>query len=79
MDCDDMIADDPEMARVLRVAAQVANEDFPNVPLRRWFISFAFPLRYLFAAHPQAMGLHKRLFHPAGGTISLILIGFLLK
>jgi hypothetical protein len=22
----------------------------------RWVISFPFPLRYLFAAHPQAMG-----------------------
>ena len=26
----------------------------PNT--RQWFISFPFPLRYLFAAHPQAMG-----------------------
>jgi hypothetical protein len=26
----------------------------PNT--RQWFISFPFPLRYLFAAYPQAMG-----------------------
>ena len=26
------------------------------MPLRQWVISFPFPLRYLFAAHPQAIG-----------------------
>ena len=29
---------------------------FSDDPLRQWVISFPFPLRYLFAAHPQAMG-----------------------
>ena len=37
-------------------AALLADEVFPDVPLRQWVISFPFPLRYLFAAHPQAMG-----------------------
>ena len=36
-------------------AASLAYEVFPDVPLRQWVISFPFPLRYLFAAHPQAM------------------------
>ena len=37
-------------------AALLADEVFPDIPLRQWVISFPFPLRYLFAAHPQAMG-----------------------
>ncbi len=37
-------------------AALLADEVLPDVPLRQWVISFPFPLRYLFAAHPQAMG-----------------------
>ncbi len=37
-------------------AALLADEVFPDVPLRQWVISFPFPLRFLFAAHPQAMG-----------------------
>ena len=37
-------------------AALLSDEVFPDVPLRQWVISFPFPLRYLFAAHPQAMG-----------------------
>ena len=36
-------------------AALLADDVFPDVPLRQWVISFPFPLRYLFAAHPQAM------------------------
>ncbi len=36
-------------------AALLSDEVFPDVPLRQWVISFPFPLRYLFAAHPQAM------------------------
>ena len=47
-------------------AALLADEVFPDVPLRQWVISLTqstrfargagspFPLRYLFAAHPQA-------------------------
>lgn len=37
-------------------AALLADEVFPNVPLRQWMISFHFPRRYLFATHPQARG-----------------------
>ena len=56
-------------------AALLADEVFPDVPLRQWVISFPFPLRYLFAAHPQAMGkvlgivyrvLSSHLIHKAG-------------
>jgi hypothetical protein len=56
-------------------AALLADEVFPDVPLRRWVISFPFPLRYLFAAHPQAMGkvlgivcraISTHLIHKAG-------------
>ena len=42
--------------RMAETAALLADEVFPDVPLRRSVISFPFPLRYLFAAHPQAMG-----------------------
>jgi len=47
----------------------------PDVPLRQWVISFPFPLRYLFAAHPRAMGkvlgiiyraISTHLIHKAG-------------
>jgi len=42
--------------RMAETAALLADEVFPDVPLRQWVISFPFPLRYLFAVHPQAMG-----------------------
>ncbi len=42
--------------RTAETAALLSDEVFPDVPLRQWVISFPFPLRYLFAAHPQAMG-----------------------
>ena len=51
------------------------SEVFPDVPLRQWVISFPFPLRYLFAAHPQAMAkvlgtvyraISTHLIHKAG-------------
>jgi len=42
--------------RMAETAALLADEVFPDVPLRQWVISFPFPLRFLFAAHPQAMG-----------------------
>jgi len=41
--------------RMAETAALLSDEVFPDVPLRQWVISFPFPLRYLFAAHPQAM------------------------
>ena len=37
-------------------AALLSDEVFPSAPLRHWVISFPFALRFLFAAHPQAMG-----------------------
>jgi len=42
--------------RMAETAALLTDEVFPDVPPRQWVISFPFPLRYLFAAHPQAMG-----------------------
>ncbi len=81
-------------------AALLADEVFPDVPLRQWVISLTqstrfargagspFPLRYLFAAHPQAMGkvlgivyraISTHLIHKAGypqrcatGAVTLI-------
>ena len=41
---------------MVETAALLSDEVFPDVPLRQWVISFPFPLRYLFAAYPQAMG-----------------------
>ena len=60
-------------------AALLADEVFPDVPLRQWVISFSFPLRFLFAAHPQAMGkvmgivyraISTHLIHKAGLQLS---------
>ena len=59
-------------------AALLAEEVFPDVPLRQWVISFPFPLRYLFAAYPQAMGkvlgiayraISTHLIHKAGYSL----------
>jgi len=56
-------------------AALLSDKVFSDVPLRQWVISFPFPLRYLFAAHPQAMGkvlgivyrtISTHLIHKAG-------------
>lgn len=73
--------------RMAETAALLADEVFPDVPLRQWVISLTqstrfargagspFPLRYLFAAHPQAMGkvlgviyraISTHLIHKAG-------------
>ncbi len=61
--------------RMAETAALLADEVLPDVPLRQWVISFPFPLRYLFAAQPQAMGkvlgivyraMSTRLVHKAG-------------
>ena len=37
---------------LINVAAPLADEVFPDEPLRQRVISFPFPLHYLFAAHP---------------------------
>ena len=64
--------------RMAETAALLAEEVFPDVPLRQWVISFPFPLRYLFAAHPQAMGkvlgiayraISTHLIHKAGYSL----------
>ena len=61
--------------RMAETRALPSDEVFPDVPLRQWVISFPFPLRYLFAAHPQAMGkvlgiiyraISTHLIHKAG-------------
>ncbi len=44
-------------------AALLSDEVFLDVPLRQWAISFPFPLRYLFAAHLQAMGKVLRIVY----------------
>ena len=60
---------------MVETAALLAEEVFPAVPLRQWVISFPFALRYLFAAHPEAIGkvlgiVHRvistHLIHKAG-------------
>lgn len=38
------------------MAALLTQEVFPGVPLRAVGDEFPFPLRYLFAAHPQEIG-----------------------
>jgi len=52
---------------------------FPDVPLRQWVISFPVPLRYLFAAHPQAMGKVLGIVYRAISTHLIHKAGFSLK
>ena len=68
----------PYGRRMAETAALLSDEVFPDVPLRQWVISFPFPLRYLFAAHPHAMGkvlgivyraISTHLIHKAGYRI----------
>jgi ribosomal protein S27E len=54
--------------RMAETAALLSDEVFPDVPLRQWVISFPFPLRYLFAAHPHAMGKVLRIIYRAIST-----------
>lgn len=60
-------------------AALLAEEVFPDVPLRQWVISFPFPLRYLFAAHPQAMGKVLGVFYRAISTYLIYKAGYRLR
>ena len=64
--------------RMAETAALLSDEVFPDVPLRQWVISFPFPLRYLFAAHPHAMSkvlsivhrvISSHLIHKAGHSL----------
>ena len=65
--------------RMAETAALLADEVFSDVPLRQWVISFHFPLRYLFAAHPQAMGKVLGIVYPAISTHLIQKAGFSLK
>jgi hypothetical protein len=65
--------------RMAETAALLADEVFPSVPLRQWVISFPFPLRYLFAAHPQAMGKVLGIVYRAISTHLVHKAGYQLK
>ena len=65
--------------RMDETAAILADEVFPEVPLRQWVVSFPFPLRYLFAAHPQAMGKVLGIVYRAISTQLIHKSGFSLK
>lgn len=63
--------------RMAESAALLVDAVFPAVPLRQWVISFPFPLRFLFAAHPEAMSkvlgivyraISTHMIHKAGAT-----------
>jgi ribosomal protein S27E len=63
--------------RMAETAALLADEVLPALPLRQWVISFPFALRFLFAAHPEALAkaleiiyrlLATHLAHKAGFT-----------
>ena len=42
--------------RMVESAALLVDEVFPHVPMRQWVLSVPYPLRFLFATHPAAMG-----------------------
>ena len=65
--------------RMAETAALLSDEVFPDAPLRQWVISFPFPLRYLFAAHPQAMGKVLRIVYRTIATHLIHKAGYLLK
>lgn len=65
--------------RMAETAALLADEVFPNAPLRQWVISFPFPLRYLFAAHPKAMGKVLGIVYRAISTHLIHKAGYQLK
>jgi ribosomal protein S27E len=65
--------------RMAGTAALLSDEVFPDVPLRQWVISFPFPLRYLFAAHPQAMGMVLGIIYRAISTHLTHKAGYRLK
>jgi ribosomal protein S27E len=65
--------------RMAETAALLSDEVFPDVPLRQWVISFPFPLRYLFAAHPHAMATVLRIVYRAISTHLIHKAGYSLK
>jgi hypothetical protein len=62
--------------RMVETAALLSDEVFPAVPLRQWVISFPFALRFLFAAHPQAMGQVLRVVYRCIATHLVHKAGF---
>ncbi len=42
--------------RMVEAAALLADEVFPEQPVRQWVLSFPYPLRFLFAGRPEVMG-----------------------
>ena len=77
--------------RMAETAALLSDEVFPDVPLRQWVISLTqstrcahgadppFPLRYLFAAHPQAMGKVLSIVYRAISTHMIHKAGYQIK
>ncbi|MCB1704015.1 MAG: transposase zinc-binding domain-containing protein [Halioglobus sp.] len=65
--------------RMAETAALLADEVCPDVPLRQWVISFPFPLRNLFASHPQAMGKVLGIVYQAISTHLIRKAGFSLN
>ena len=63
----------------MKGGALLSDEVFPDVPLRQWVISFPFPLRYLFAAHPKAMGKVLGIVYRAISTHLIHKAGYQLK
>lgn len=49
-------------------AAHLVDEVLPIKPLRQWVLSFPFQLRYLMAAHPNAMSGVLQIFHRSLNT-----------
>jgi ribosomal protein S27E len=41
--------------RMVESAAHLVDHVFPEAPVRQWVLTFPFPLRFLFAAHPDAL------------------------
>ena len=47
--------------RMVESAAHLVDHVFPEAPVRQWVLTFPFPLRFLFAAHPDALRLNVHL------------------
>lgn len=41
--------------RMVETSAHLVDHVFPHVPVRQWVLSFPYPLRFLFAARPEAL------------------------
>ncbi len=42
--------------RIAESATLLIDEVFPKQPVRQWALSIPYPLRFLFASHPEIMG-----------------------